>query len=320
MSALEKPAAGVVLTSGVAVTTKPIATCFISYNHADRPFASAIATGLSERGYRVWIDEGELRIGDSLVEAISTAIDHVDFLVALVSEASVGSSWCQKELSLAMSGEINRKGITVLPCRLGEATMPPSLRDKLYLRLAVDQVPSAVDELDRSMRRHLAPAQPMPSRRRTTASTPTARGLARAGYSATEPVRMIGIDANSMTSPRLDGTAGSALYMVPITLDVTPDQTWGELFVRHWDSPARWTSMHRPGIASVSGSRIRLDGTTVEEVERHHVETLKLAVEATNRDRAAIEERDARERARIAADAETHRLAAEEAAARIKFD
>ena len=41
--------------------------------------------------------------------------------------------------------------------------------------------------------------------------------------------------------------------------------------------------MHRPGIASVYGSTIVLNGTTIEEVERTHQKTLKLAVDETNR-------------------------------------
>jgi hypothetical protein len=41
--------------------------------------------------------------------------------------------------------------------------------------------------------------------------------------------------------------------------------------------------MHRPGIARVVGDRIILDGTTIEEVKRFHLETLKLAVNEANR-------------------------------------
>jgi hypothetical protein len=49
--------------------------------------------------------------------------------------------------------------------------------------------------------------------------------------------------------------------------------------------------MHRPGIARVYGDRIILDGTTMEEIERYHAKTLKLALEKTNEEAAAEEER-----------------------------
>lgn len=298
------------------MTTDPIASCFISYSHADKDLARSIHGGLVEHGYRVWLDEGELRIGDSLIEAISEAIDRVDFLVALVSEHSVNSSWCQREISLAMTGEINREGIQVLPCRVGGTTMPASLKDKLYLQISDDS--DAVSTLHKAMTRHLAPAQPMPQLRRKL--RPASRRVPSPEQTEPWKVRMLHVDTNSMTSPRMDGTPGSALYRVPIALSMVPDQLWADLFVRHWDRPPRWSTMHRPGIATVAGSQIVLDGTTVEEVEQHHQETLKLAVNAANRDRQEIAERLDRERAQARETERQHRESAETAATRIQFD
>lgn len=40
--------------------------------------------------------------------------------------------------------------------------------------------------------------------------------------------------------------------------------------------------MHRPGIGRVEGDRFILDGTTIEEVDKYHLETLQLAVDQTN--------------------------------------
>ncbi len=114
-------------------TTSPLGSCFISYNHADKPLAAALAAGLTALGYRVWIDEGNFGSGDSLVSAISQAIGQVDFLAALVSEHSIASNWCQKELSLAMTEEVNGLGLTVLPCKVSNVDMPPALRDKFYI-------------------------------------------------------------------------------------------------------------------------------------------------------------------------------------------
>lgn len=41
--------------------------------------------------------------------------------------------------------------------------------------------------------------------------------------------------------------------------------------------------MHRGDIATISGNRIILDGTTIEEVRDYHLETLKLAIQETNK-------------------------------------
>ena len=49
--------------------------------------------------------------------------------------------------------------------------------------------------------------------------------------------------------------------------------------------------MHRPGIASVIGSKIFLDGTTIDEVKDYHKEALILCVKKANEEEARIPER-----------------------------
>jgi TIR domain len=305
----------------------PVATCFISYNHADKPLAEALADGLRRAAYRVWIDSGELRIGDSLVAAISGAIDQVDFLVALVSSTSVESNWCQKEISLAMTGEIARKGITVLPCQVGGVAMPATLVDKLYLEIDADKVDEAVATLDRDMRRHLIPTDPLPARKRAQPASKrpsiqarTSRKWAGSSFDPYVPVTITGVDTDGVGKPRNDGSRGSALYRVSFTLSAVPDSAWAELFVRHWDRPPRFTTMHRSGIASVSGDRIVLNGTTMDEVERYHAETLRLVVEVTNKDRRAlVEQQDHQRETEIARTAE-HQRSVGEITERLRFD
>jgi predicted nucleotide-binding protein len=120
---------------------------FVSYAHADKPVAQAISDGLTAAGVRVWIDDGQLRAGDSIIERISNALEDVHFVVAIVSPASVKSQWCRKELSLAITGGLHRKGVRVLPLRLGDAEMPPSLMDTLYIQLDPRNPAGAVPRL-----------------------------------------------------------------------------------------------------------------------------------------------------------------------------
>ena len=121
---------------------------FISYSHEDRLIAEVVASGLTYRGHRVWIDQGELRVGDSLIERISEAVDEADFLVALVSGASLGSRWCQKELAIAMTGELSREHMPkVLPLQVGDVQMPAAVTDKYYLRVDIENPESVVPRL-----------------------------------------------------------------------------------------------------------------------------------------------------------------------------
>lgn len=135
-----------------------------------------------------------------------------------------------------------------------------------------------------------------------------------------EPIRITGIYEAGITQPRNDGTAGSALYTVPLQLSRRPSADWAKVFVQKWDRPSKWTSMHRPGIARVSGDKIYLEGTTLEEIDKHHRETLRLAIEETNEIIAKHEakQREATERER--ADRDAHQQHISETAKRIKFD
>ena len=78
--------------------------------------------------------------------------------------------------------------------------------------------------------------------------------------------------------------------------------------------------MNRPGIASVYGNKIILDGTTIEEVEGHHKKTLKLAVEVANNTYREIQnklkQREADERRRK----EEHKKKIDDISKRISFD
>ena len=78
--------------------------------------------------------------------------------------------------------------------------------------------------------------------------------------------------------------------------------------------------MHRPGIASVTGDKVILDGTTIEEVERYHRETLILCVKAANDEEQVVLERRHREEEMRRTSAEEHRSKLDEISRRLKFD
>jgi hypothetical protein len=97
-----------------------------------------------------------------------------------------------------------------------------------------------------------------------------------------EPIRILGIIPEEVTSPRNDGTPGSALYAVPLQLSGYVSDLWADLFVATWNHPPSFTSRHRPGMARVEGDRIILNGTTLEEIEQVHKETLKHVLQEVN--------------------------------------
>ena len=114
-----------------------------------------------------------------------------------------------------------------------------------------------------------------------------------------EDIYIVGIVEDEVTAPRNVGTPGHALYCVPIRLSKRPSELWKEYFVQTWRNPPSFTSMHRSRIASVQYDKIILDGTTLEEVQKYHRETLLLCVEIANKmEKEHIQwENEARERA-----------------------
>lgn len=125
---------------------------FISYSHQDQEFVIALVERLEARGIRVWIDYVELVIGDSLIKKIGNAIHEGDFVIGVVSQHSVTSPWCQKELEIATTRGINEKRVTVLPIRLGGVDMPSFLTDIIY---GEDNDPATLaDELVRAIEKH----------------------------------------------------------------------------------------------------------------------------------------------------------------------
>lgn len=76
---------------------------FISHNHADKPWAHALADRLATASYngrmlRPWLDEQFLDPGDAHEIEITTALDRSRTLVVVLSPESVASRWVRLEL------------------------------------------------------------------------------------------------------------------------------------------------------------------------------------------------------------------------------
>jgi hypothetical protein len=305
------------------------ASIFISYSHDDKDLALALYDGLKARGHRVWIDTHELRVGDSLIERISTTIQDIDFFLALVSPAAAKSSWCQKELALAVSSELRRTGMRVMPLRVDGAERPAALGDQLYLAVSLDDVDSAVDRLLRDIESYRAESAQADARQRSNEQQQVRERAARVTASAPEPepepfafepIRILGVVEQGVGKPLNDGSRGSALYRVPLQLSRRPSEAWAELFRRNWDNPPSFTTMHRPGIGSVQGDTIVLDGTTMDELETVHLNTLRAVMDKTNDEAAEFERRQCEAQRREKEQHASHEENVRDVSRRLRFD
>jgi len=135
-----------------------------------------------------------------------------------------------------------------------------------------------------------------------------------------ESVRLVEIVVSEVGTPRWDDTPGSALYTVPFQFSRRPSAEWCRDFIETWNNPPSFSTMHRPHIARIEGDRLILEGTTVEEVEKYHCDTLKVVLDKVNTDVEEYEARKRRERERRSEQLRQHRHSVEEVAKRIRFD
>jgi hypothetical protein len=314
---------------------RPTPRAFLSYaweSEEHRNWVRDFATRLRTDGVDVTLDQWEVQPGDQLAAFMERAVRENDYIV-IVCTPTYAERSNERRGGVGYEGDImtaevlndqnHRKFIPVY--RSGatwEAASPTWLRGKYRIDLRGNPYNQERYEDLLTTLHGLRPAAPpigtrpaALAQRAEAQMTPPPRE-----EPPIEPIRIIGVVVDEVTTPRLDRTRGSALYRIPFRLSRRPSHEWAERFIPHWDHPPRWTTLHRPGIASVSDDKIYLDGTTMDEVERYHRDTLKLAIQETNNELAAIEahQRATMERARQ--QKEDHERAVREAAQRIKFD
>ena len=109
-----------------------MSTVFLCHATKDKPFIRRLARTLEKNGLKVWLDEKELHVGDSLVSAIEEAIERSDYVVVALSRVALKRKWVLRELHAAYAIEDMRGKKVILPVLIEKAELPLFLRDKKY--------------------------------------------------------------------------------------------------------------------------------------------------------------------------------------------
>jgi TIR domain-containing protein len=312
-----------------------IKSAFISYSWDDdqhREWVRKLAERLRADGVNVSIDRWAAVPGDRLPAFMEGAIRDNEFVVIICtprykhrSDAREGGVGYEGDIMTAevMSSRNHRKFIPVLRSGSWPEAAPSWLLGKYYINLTGAQYSERdYEDLVRTLLgiRETAPPIGKPMATIAPHASQGFQALQSSASSEFEDIKITRVIVEDITEPRNDGTMGSALYSIPFALSRTPQTEWVQLFRENWNHPPRFTTMHRPGIAKIYGATVILDGTTIEEVERYHRDTLQLAVAETNRQyrdwRQEQDQRSSREQDRR----EQHRKSIEDASKRIKFD
>jgi hypothetical protein len=106
---------------------------FLSHSSKDREFASRLATDLAQAGLNVWLDQWNIRPGDSFATAIDLAIKDSRFLLIVMSPDYFQSSWTRQEWQYALSDEINSGDVRLIPLLYRDCDIPSMLRTKQWV-------------------------------------------------------------------------------------------------------------------------------------------------------------------------------------------
>jgi len=134
---------------------------FISHASEDKDeFVRPLAQRLTALGIRIWYDEHELQVGDSLREAIERGLAHSNYGIVVLSPDFFAKRWPQRELSgLAARESSGRKVILPVWFKLNFEDIEkvaPMLADRVAAR-SQDGMDAVVQRLIRVIRPDLSP-------------------------------------------------------------------------------------------------------------------------------------------------------------------
>lgn len=274
---------------------------FISYSWEDdehKEWVKDLADRLLSDGINATIDKYDLSAADRLPHFMEESISNADFVLIICtpkykekSDNRTGGVGYEGHI---ISGELflgghERKFIPVLRKGTFKESIPRSLTSKLFIDLTEGK---HYEDNYRDLLTTLYGAKNKPPIGKRPAYIQPYPQTVTQSVEENEPIHIMGIITNEVTVPKMDGTRGSALYKIPFRLSKRPSELWRKIFIATWNSPPRFTTRHRPGIASIFGDKIILDGTTIEEVRDYHRETLVLCVDIANKKEQEIIEQE----------------------------
>jgi hypothetical protein len=116
---------------------------FISYRSTDRQFALRLYERLDAIGFKVFLDQRELVVGDNLATKLHTALGKSRCGIVLVSKSWLESPWCREEGDRIAHRAIQEHDrFRVIPIKLDTSPMPDIFQNRLHVDFAGQAVPS----------------------------------------------------------------------------------------------------------------------------------------------------------------------------------
>lgn len=300
---------------------------FISYAWEDenhRTWVRQFADRLLQNGIEATLDQYDLELGDRLPQFMEQSVSGSDYVLVICTptykqkadqrSGGVGYEGHIISEELLLKGN-ERKFIPVIRKGTHENAMPAYLAGKLAVDLST---PKKDEQNFENVLATLYGTKKKPKVIKRS-SEESIRKPKQPVDVSNDHISIIGVIVDEVTVPRLDGTRGCALYKIPFRLSKRPSSTWARFFIDAWNFPPRFSTMHRPGIASINGDKIILDGTTIEEVRDVHKETLALCIDVANQKEEALIRKQREEEQAAKERKEQHKASVERIAGEITF-
>lgn len=124
---------------------------FLSHASEDKErFVVGFARQLRESGVDVWLDQWEMKPGDSLVDKIfEEGLKDARAVIIVLSTISVQKPWVREELNASVVNRISR-GTKLIPIVIDECEVPESLRSTVWQKV------TSLDDYRQSLQRILS--------------------------------------------------------------------------------------------------------------------------------------------------------------------
>jgi hypothetical protein len=140
-----------------------MATVFVSHSSSDDAFAKQLCGDLELIGHTPWIDDIEIRPGQSIISSVQDGITKSRHAIVVLSNSAIQSGWVDTEWKEKFWDAIKSHKIRVIPALREACSLPPFLRTLCYadftksyavgfaalcltLRPARPQVPDILDD------------------------------------------------------------------------------------------------------------------------------------------------------------------------------
>lgn len=124
---------------------------FLCHASEDKGFVRRVYQDLKTRGHVPWIDEAEIKVGQSIVGKINEALGEYDVFILFLSQSSVEKPWVKREWNAALMRRLAEANVLFIPAHIDPVKAPPILSDLKYTNFqesyfaGIEEILSSID-------------------------------------------------------------------------------------------------------------------------------------------------------------------------------